>query len=110
MDMKKLSDILVGAGIFVTVGAIIWWCAFYSEVTGEDIIPASAFRCLYSSGGPCAIIIRVAHFTGKTPYNPVLFWIGILILGIGLIVKYSIKKEINLESSEKGIEEETTEE
>ncbi len=96
MDIKKLTKILIGVGILVIAGALFWWATFYNQIAGASSsgLPTGAFRCLYSSGGPCAIVVGIARISGVTPYNPTLFWSGIIIFGVGLILKYSLKEEI----------------
>lgn len=95
MDIKKLTEILIGIGILVIAVAFIWWATFYTQVTGaRSSLPMDALRCLYSSGGPCGVIVGIARLSGGTPYNPTLFWVGIIVLGVGLILKYSLKEEI----------------
>ncbi len=94
MDTKKLTDILLGIGVAVTVVAFVWWAYFYGQVTkemGGNL--GDAFGCFYSSGGPCGFISGLAQLAGMTPYNPVVFWVGAVMLGIGIILKLSLKKE-----------------
>ncbi|CAB5507888.1 hypothetical protein [uncultured Gammaproteobacteria bacterium] len=94
MDTKKLTQILIRIGGAVTVAAFIWWAYFYGQITkemGGNI--GDAFGCLYSSSGPCGFISGFAQFGGVTPYSPVVFWIGVVMLGIGIILKLSTKEE-----------------
>ena len=35
MELKKLTQILLGLGGLVTVGSVIWWASFYGQVTKE---------------------------------------------------------------------------
>ncbi len=35
MEIKKLTQILLGLGGLVTAGSIIWWASFYGQVIKE---------------------------------------------------------------------------
>lgn len=96
MDIEKLKKILIGLGGAVLFVAVVWWFAFYSVVVNElgrgkgwD----EALVCLYSSSGGCAFISGLAKFGGATPYEPIVFWVGVIILGIGLFLKFTQKNE-----------------
>jgi len=94
MDIKKLTQILLAVGGVIIVIAIIWWASFYGGVTeeiGGNL--GDAFKCLFSSGGECGFVSGLAQFAGVTPYNPIVFWIGVVILGVGLILKFSLKEK-----------------
>ncbi len=95
MDIKKLTNILIMIGILVIAGALLWWATFYTQVMGKgSSLPIDALLCLYSSSGHCGFIASLARLSGGTPYNPTLFWIGIIVLGVGIILKYSLKEEL----------------
>lgn len=101
MDIQKLNKILTGLGATILAAAIIWWFFFYSGVindlsslTGNSKNLSDAFVCLYSSGGGCAFISGMAEYAGYTPYEPLMFWVGIIMLGLGLILKFTQKKEV----------------
>jgi hypothetical protein len=94
MDMKKLTEALIGFGIVITAGAVIWWAIFYSQVTKEmGGSLGDFFQCLFTSSGECSLVNFFAGLAGVTPYNPTLFWIGVIMLGTGVIIKFSLKKE-----------------
>jgi len=94
MDTKKLAKVLIWIGGLVTLAAFIWWAYFYGQVTKEmGGNMGDAIGCLYSSSGPCGFVSGLAQFGGVTPYNPVVFWIGVVMLGIGIILKLSVKEE-----------------
>jgi hypothetical protein len=89
VEIKKLTQILLGLGGLVTVGSVIWWASFYGQVTkevGGNL--GDFFQCLYTSGGPCGFVVGIAP-----PYNPTLFWIGAIMLGVGIILQFSLKKD-----------------
>ena len=94
MDIKKLTTTLLMLGGLITVGALLWWLYFYSQVVKElgcDF--GQAVPCLYSSGGGCGFVSGLAQLGGATPYNPIVFWVGIVLFGVGIILKFSLKKE-----------------
>ena len=94
MEIKKLTQILLGLGGLVIAGSIIWWVSFYSEVIkemGGNL--GDCFPCLYTSSGPCGFLVGIAQLAGVTPYNPTLFWIGAIMLGVGIILQLSLKKD-----------------
>jgi len=94
VEIKKLTQILLGLGGLVTVGSIIWWVSFYSRVIKEmGGSLGDFFQCLYTSSGPCALLVGIARLAGVTPYNPTLFWIGAIMLGVGIILQFSLKKD-----------------
>lgn len=100
MEVKKLSQILIVIGGIITGIALIWWAAFYGEVAqefGGNL--GDALKCLFSSGGECAFVTGIAQMVGSTPYNPVVFWVGIVILGVGLILLFSLKQESSPQTS-----------
>lgn len=93
MDVKKLTNVLLGGGGAVTCVALLWWAYFYEQVvrglTGGRGSLTDALSCLYSSGGPCGFVSGMAQLGGATPYSPVVFWVGAVLLGIGIILRLS---------------------
>ena len=94
MDIKKLTTALLAIGGLITISALIWWFYFYSQVIKElggnfeDAAP-----CLYSSGNGCGFVSGLAELGGGNPYNPTIFWIGIVLLGLGAVLKFSLNNE-----------------
>jgi hypothetical protein len=96
MDIKKLTQILIDFGVLIILGAIYWWACYYSRVTnvmGGNL--GDFFQCLYTSSGPCSFIAVIGRLAGVPPYNPILFWIGIIMFGAGIILNFSLKKDGN---------------
>jgi len=100
VDFKKLGNILTAAGAVVLMGACFWWFAFYTSVVrdigrltggGADANLSDALTCLYSSGGICALVAGASSLTGKTPYEPILFWFGLAGLLFGLLIRFAAK-------------------
>ncbi len=102
MDFKKLGNILAIIGASVLVAAVAWWFTFYSNVVGElrnvpGVEPTASvrdmWRCLYSSDGLCALISGAANLIGKTPYEPMTFWAGLVGLIVGVVVRLAAKPQ-----------------
>lgn len=92
MDKEKLADILFIGGLFVLCIAVLWWGNFYGEIMrGLGGKVSDAFSCLYTSGGACRFASGVAQFVGKTPYNPLVFWIGTVSTCVGGLMKATSK-------------------
>jgi hypothetical protein len=100
VDFKKLGNILTAVGAVVLIGACFWWFAFYTSVVrdlgrltggGADTSLSDALTCLYSSGGICALVSGASSLTGKTPYEPMLFWFGLAGLLVGLVIRFAAK-------------------
>jgi hypothetical protein len=100
VDFKKLGNILAAAGAVVLIGACFWWFAFYTSVVrdigrltggGADASLSDALTCLYSSGGICALVAGASSLTGKTPYEPMMFWLGLAGLLLGLLIRFAVK-------------------
>jgi hypothetical protein len=99
MDQHKLSDILIALGAIVTTGAFLWWAAFYGTIAKEfNASLSDAVSCLYSTGGACGFVSSLTQFIGKTPYTPVVFWIGIGMLASGFVIRSALKDEPTPES------------
>ena len=94
MDFKKLSGIVTGLGAIGVIVSIGWWYTFYSDILGKTRGSMSDMvSCLYSSQAvQCKVVGLGAQFAGSTPYNPTVFWVSIVILAVGLVLKFSVKK------------------
>ena len=100
MDFKKLGNALTAIGAVVLVMAFAWWLYFYNSLmkdfarlTGSrpDAGLSDALSCLYSSSGACALVSGVGALAGRTPYEPMVFWLGLAALVLGVVVRYTAK-------------------
>lgn len=101
VDFKKLGNILAVIGGAVLAGAVAWWFVFYSNVVSElqrapvGVEAGKGLRdvvsCLYSSDGICGLIATGANLFGKTPYAPVVFWVGLVGLVVGVVIRLAAK-------------------
>jgi hypothetical protein len=99
MDIKKLGNLLLIGGAVVLIAAVAWWYSFFSSIV-SDVSSAGARgvvrvgdarSCLYSNGDFCGLISGAARFAGKTPYEPMIFWIGIGALVVGGLIRATAK-------------------
>jgi len=61
---------------------------FYAFVTAQSKGGlGGAISCLYSTEGACGFVQGMAHVSGTTPYTPIVFWIGVGTLALGIISK-----------------------
>lgn len=87
LAFKTLSLVLMVVGAGVVLGALLWWQSFYGDLirdTGYTM--RDALPCLYSSSGMCAIVSAASQLVGKAPYDPTVLWIGVALIGAGLLV------------------------
>jgi hypothetical protein len=84
MVVRRDGVSLTVLGLVVLGVALVWWRHFYASALGSRIAPP--IECLYQTSGPCSVVGTVASLGGLTPYEPMLFWVGALMLGAGLIL------------------------
>jgi hypothetical protein len=103
VDFKRLGTILIIGGSAVTVAAFAWWLAFYSTIVNELSRAPNAPRttsvfdlasCLYSSRDVCGFIAGFARLLGKTPYEPMLLWLGLGVLVAGVVIRLAAKPSV----------------
>ena len=104
MDFKRLGTILIVGGSAVIVAAFAWWLAFYSTIVNELSRAPNAPRggtgvfdlvsCLYSSRDVCGFIAGFARLLGKTPYEPMLLWLGLGGLVVGVVMRLAAKPAV----------------
>lgn len=85
MSMKKLGGLLGKIGAFVTVAAVLWWAYTYGEMALDHF--TRAVSCLYSSGGLCGLASGLSSLGGAVAYDPAVFWAGIGLLVVGLLMR-----------------------
>ncbi len=104
MDFKRLGTILIIGGGAVVVAAFAWWLAFYSTIVHELSRAPGAPRggtsvfdlvgCLYSSRDVCGFIAGFARLIGRTPYEPMLLWLGLGVLIVGVAIRLAAKPAV----------------
>lgn len=89
MNANKLSSVLFKAGVLVTLVAVVWWGFTYGQMAldlGSRF--NKALTCLYTDGGLCAF---AGGLTGST-YEPAVFWVGVGLLGAGILLGFLKKR------------------
>jgi hypothetical protein len=92
--MKAISKALKIIGVLTSLGAVAWWDIFFSSLFDQLKSAANqagpslteAIPCLYSTGGDCAIARGITTLAGKQPYEPLVLWIGLGALALGVIL------------------------
>ena len=91
MATAKLQKRLLILGIVVSVAAVIWWGVvnyFLAQQTGGNMM--DSVSCIYSLSASCNLMRGMVWMRGRSLYEPMVFWMGILILGIALGMKRSL--------------------
>jgi hypothetical protein len=85
--------LVVGLRMFGAAVAVAamgwWWLAFEPLITGELLSWPEAAQCLISSNDICTLaqsLCRSSHPFGVTRYGTDLLWLGVALLGFGLIL------------------------
>ena len=101
MDFRKLGNLLVVGGAAVVAAAILWWLFFYSAIMRElaqapGAPPGGnsvfdALSCLYSNRDVCGFIAGFARLLGRTPYEPMVLWVGLAGLILGVLIRVTAK-------------------
>ncbi len=96
MATNKLSAILFVLGSMVTLSALVWWRLFYGAIASKmQVNLGDVLSCVYSWGGVCRFVRAFAEqMFKKTPYTPLVFWIGIGILACGILVRFFVAKRV----------------
>ena len=95
MNTRKLSRILIAGGVAVVVLSVVWFFAAYVEAMdyigqfgGSDMV-AEMMACLYSSPDICH---GAGALSDAPSYSPVVFWIGLIALLAGVIIRFALNK------------------
>ena len=101
MDLKRLGMFLIIGGVALIAAAFAWWMMFYSSILQELArapgAPASGnsvfdlFSCFYSSRDVCGFISGFARMLGRTPYEPMVLWLGLAGLVAGAAIRFAAK-------------------
>jgi len=95
MDIQKFSKILLNLGSGVVIVSVIWWAYFwYPIVENFNKNLFDVIECIGSSGGKCGIITGLSGLSGGTPYNPILFWFGIVLIVVGVVIHNTFKDKL----------------
>jgi hypothetical protein len=87
-----LRRFLLIAGASSLAIALAWWALVFRSVVANDYLTLpQAGICLGRSSSLCELAMslcsaRVRHFLDITRYSPDLLWVGLLMLGLGLLL------------------------
>lgn len=91
MDIRRLSLILMLGGAGAVLLALVWFVAAYAgaaemmEFMGDEFA-LKMLSCLYSSSAICQ---GAGMFSDGPSYSPVLFWIGLIGVLAGVVIRLS---------------------
>jgi len=77
--IRKLPQYALIAGIVLIVVSVVWWQQTFG-------INFDYIKCIAFSDGVCRLS-RISKLFGGTSYNPMIFWIGVICLVAGWILK-----------------------
>jgi hypothetical protein len=80
--LRRLAGLAIVLGLGLIAAAVVWWAIFFHPVGLAD-----AASCLYSRGGACLFVRRVAAAAGRVAYSPSVFWLGAASLVGGLVLR-----------------------
>lgn len=92
--LKSLSKLFMVVGAVALAGSLLWWHAFFSEVM--EFLGASGglpLECVYTIGGPCRLVAGAATALGASAYDPRLFWAGVGLLLVGVVLAVIPEKD-----------------
>jgi hypothetical protein len=96
MKIKTLSNIFIGVGALLTSLSALWWGVVYhfvSKMNNESMW--DSLTCMGSLSAECNLLRAMGWMRGVNPYEPMLFWFGLTVLVMALLLKSSALKEIN---------------
>ena len=76
---KSIPQLLFLVGIVLLVISVVWWQQTFG-------IRADFVKCLALSSGVCNIS-AIGKVFGGAGYNPIVFWIGLICLVVGIVTK-----------------------
>ena len=85
---NPIIGILQWLSACLILGALAWWAIFYHSLAqataynGSAPPLAGAIKCIFLSGGDCGVVIGLAQLLGYTPYQPIVFWVGLVGFGV----------------------------
>ena len=93
MKTKTLLNLFTGLGAVITAASAVWWGLVYhfvSQQNGESMWGSVA--CMYSLSAECNFLRAMGWLRGINPYEPMLFWTGVTVLLMSLLLKRSLRR------------------
>lgn len=91
MKTKTLLNLFTGLGVVIVAVSAAWWGVVYhfvSQQNGESMWGSVA--CMYSLSAECNFLRAMGWLRGINPYEPMLFWAGVMVLLMSLLLKRSL--------------------
>jgi len=79
--IKNFPQLAITAGVVLLILSLVWW----QQTFGFKL---DYIRCFAFSDGSCRVG-AIGKIFGGAGYNPIVFWIGLICLGAGLVLKRS---------------------
>jgi TRAP-type mannitol/chloroaromatic compound transport system permease small subunit len=90
MRIQRFATLVLGLGVLVLSAAVFWSLSTYgavgSRLISQGLRPTVAIHCLYGFSDPCALITSTARERGAMAYTPLLFWLGVVLFPISMII------------------------
>jgi TRAP-type mannitol/chloroaromatic compound transport system permease small subunit len=81
---KRIATVLFALGVAIVIGAIFWSLHAYGQVgglvAGKGLRPNRVFICMFGWFERCAPLADAHAQRGTTPYSPLVFWAGVLLV------------------------------
>ena len=93
MKTKKLLNIFTGLGVVTIALSAAWWGVVYRFVSaqnGESMWGSVA--CMVSLSEDCNFLRAMGWLRGINPYEPMLFWVGVSVLLMSVMLKRSLHR------------------
>ena len=91
MDARRLGRTVVFVGVAAIIASMAWWASYYNEIIrtlGNKSPLAHPMGCLLFTSDLCAQAKAVANIPSFPAYNPLVLWLSIAILIVGLVLVY----------------------
>ena len=93
MKTKTLLNIFTGLGAVIMAVSAAWWGVVYhfvSQQNGESMW--SSVACMVSLSADCNFLRAMGWLRGINPYEPMLFWTGVAVMVMSLLLKRSLQR------------------
>ena len=91
MRTKTLLKLFTGLGAVTIALSAAWWGVVYhfvSAANGESMWGSVA--CMVSLSADCNFLRAMGWLRGINPYEPMLFWVGVTVLLMSVLLKRSL--------------------
>lgn len=82
---------LIVLGLILLFVGLIWWGVFYGGAANKMGMPVMDFLqetlpCTVYTTDVCALFRSIGGFAGYSPYQPVMLWVALAILVVGIVL------------------------